>query len=258
MGGEAMTVTGLPGMAPASDVDVQRVLTLDSVHVEHRAADGEAGSEAILFRGHAAVFDEWTLIGGEKWGFYERVQRGAFRKALAEGQDVRFLGLNHDSNTVMARTTNGTLTLREDPKGLLVEADLAPTQGARDLAILLERGDLSQMSFGFRVGTDIVEEADGELPRRTITEFRDLFDVSVVTYPAYEGTDAGLARSMEFRQRFGDEHADLAAMIAAASPDTVDDAVARALTQLAPAAERDHIAALLGRRRRLHLLDLAA
>jgi HK97 family phage prohead protease len=150
-------------------------------------------TDTLTFEGRAAVFDEWTQISDLFGTFDERVQRGAFRKVLADGADVRFLGLNHDPNTVMARTAAGTMKLKESAKGLEVSADLAQTQGARDLAVLLERGDVSQMSFGFRVGKDIWEyDESNDTAKRTIVEFSDLFDVSPVTFPAYEGTTAGM------------------------------------------------------------------
>ena len=170
----------------------QRAVMLDKV--EFRADDDDGKLE---FRGHAAVFDEWTeipsLFGGS---FQERIQRGAFRKVLSDGADVRFL-INHDG-LPLARTASGTMRLKEDTKGLRVDADLADTTLARDLAVLLERGDISQMSFGFRVGSHVIEEDEenGEV-RRTITEFSDLYDVSPVTFPAYEGTDAGMRAAIE-------------------------------------------------------------
>ena len=165
----------------------QRAVTLDQVEFR---ADDDTGK--LEFRGHAAVFDEWTEIPslfGDS--FLERIQRGAFRKVLNDGADVRFL-INHDG-LPLARTAAGTMTLKEDTKGLRVDAELAPTTVGKDLGVLLKRGDISQMSFGFRVGKHEVEhDEDNGVVRRTITEFSDLFDVSPVTFPAYEGTDAGL------------------------------------------------------------------
>jgi HK97 family phage prohead protease len=165
----------------------QRAVTFDSVEFRRDTKDGK-----LEFRGHAAVFDEWTeipsLFGGS---FMERIARGAFRKVLSEGADVRFL-INHDG-LPLARTSSGTMRLKEDAKGLRVDADLADTTLARDLAVLLERRDISQMSFGFRVGKhELEEDEENGTVKRTITEFSDLYDVSPVTFPAYEGTDAAM------------------------------------------------------------------
>src|SRR5450631_521032 len=161
----------------------------------------DASGATIGFAGHAAVFDQRTSIGNPlSWGFYEQIAPGAFTKTIQEA-DVRFL-IDHDPSLLLARTKSGTLRLSEDKLGLAADADLAPTSYGRDLAVLLERGDVSQMSFGFQVVKDDwtveqVETNDGnsvDVEVRTIREAK-LFDVSVVTFPAYEGTDAQL-RSM--------------------------------------------------------------
>ena len=134
--------------------------------------------------GHAAVFDKPADI----WGFREVIRRGAFLDAIKK-DDVRLL-LNHDPNFVLGRNKSKTLTLGEDDVGLAIENDPPDTQWAKDLQISMSRGDISQMSFGF-----IVEEEkwtngkDQEPDLREILKAR-LFDVSVVTYPAYEETDA--------------------------------------------------------------------
>jgi HK97 family phage prohead protease len=160
----------------------------------------DANGAAIGFAGHAAVFDYRTSIGNPlSWGFYEQIAPGAFTKTIKEA-DVRFL-IDHDPSLLLARTKSGTLRLSEDLVGLAADADLAPTTYGRDLAVLLERGDVSQMSFGFQVVKDDWTkeqvETNGDpvdVEVRTIREAK-LFDVSVVTFPAYEGTDATL-RSM--------------------------------------------------------------
>lgn len=147
-----------------------------------------ADSDKLIFQGHAAIFDR---LSEDLGGFRERIQRGAFRKVLDRNPDVRLL-FNHNPDHVLARTTNGSLELREDPKGLRVYAELAQTTLAKDLRVLIQRGDVSGMSFGFRVDTDVWnEEDDGELIR-TIVSFSDLFDVGPVTFPAYVQTDASM------------------------------------------------------------------
>lgn len=157
---------------------------LDAASVERRA-DGEP----IGFKGHAAMFGKRTWIGPKRWGFFEQVGKGAFTKTLDEG-DVRFL-INHDPNLLLARNKAGTLRLDEDDKGLAVDADMAPVSYAADAAVLMDRGDLSQMSFAFEVVKETWEELDDGNELRTLDEVK-LWDVSVVTYPAYEDTDAGL------------------------------------------------------------------
>ncbi len=156
--------------------------------LEIRAADTDG--YPIGFKGHAAVFDKRTAIGNPKsWGFWEQVARGAFAKTIKES-DVRFLH-NHNPDLVLARNTAGNLTLSEDKVGLLADANMTPTSYARDLALSLERKDVSQMSFGFRVVKDQWETLDDDTELRTLMEVQ-LFDVSTVTYPAYDDTDAAL------------------------------------------------------------------
>ncbi len=150
--------------------------------------------DAIGFRGHAALFERRTWIGPPRLGFWEQVARGAFTKSVGEA-DVRFL-VNHDPNLVLARTTSGTLRLSEDSVGLLADADLARTSYGDDLAISLERGDVTQMSFAFEVVREGWEVLGDETEMRTILEAK-LWDVSAVTFPAYSDTDAAL-RSQAF------------------------------------------------------------
>ncbi len=159
-----------------------------------RSRENSAGT----FSGHAAVYGQRTAIGDPKsYGFYEQIEKGAFDRALAEDQDVRFL-VDHDSSRVLARTASGTLNLSSDKKGLFVQADLADTSVGRDLRVLLERGDVSQMSFGFVVAADEWKTQKDGTELRTIKDV-DLFDVSAVTFPAYPQTDAAI-RSAGFQE----------------------------------------------------------
>lgn len=163
-----------------------RTVALDSSVVTRSKDD----TKSIGFVGHAAVFNSPTQIGGKRWGWREQIAPGAFAKTIKEA-DVRFL-INHNPDLVLARTVADTLRLSEDDTGLLTDADLARTTYGEDLAISLERGDVTQMSFAFQVVKEEWEEAaEDELPLRTLKELR-LFDVSSVTYPAYEDTDGGL------------------------------------------------------------------
>jgi len=135
-----------------------------------------------VIRGYAAVFDKFSDDLG---GFVEKIARGAFQKSL-KSDDVRAL-FNHDPNYVLGRTKPGTLRLTEDDKGLAIEIDPPETQWARDLQVSIDRGDISQMSFGFRVVSDDWKHVNGKVSERTLIEVR-LFDVSPVTFPAYPQT----------------------------------------------------------------------
>jgi HK97 family phage prohead protease len=141
--------------------------------------------------GHAAVFNQLSVDFG---GWRERIMPGAFKRAIAEKQDV-FCLINHDSNLVLGRTISGTLALSEDKDGLAFDCDMPATTYANDLAAVMDRGDMDKCSFGFisRKAT-WSEEPDPDDPKEQIIvrqiEDCDLFDVSIVTYPAYPQTDA--------------------------------------------------------------------
>lgn len=118
------------------------------------------------------------------------VKRGAFSDTLDD--DVRAL-FNHDANYVLGRTKANTLSLREDDKGLAVEIDPPPNQWAKDLLVSVKRGDITQMSFGFEVKEEGWIFNENELPLRELKKVR-LFDVSLVTYPAYKDTDISVRK----------------------------------------------------------------
>jgi HK97 family phage prohead protease len=150
---------------------------------EIRTADG--GGNTLV--GHAAVFNVETVIAGM---FREEIAPRAFRKSMKEN-DIRAL-FNHDTNVVLGRNKAGTLRLSEDDTGLAYEIDLPDTQAARDLWTSIDRGDISQSSFAFDPVKELRTEADADagetMPLFTVKEAR-LFDVSPVTFPAYETTD---------------------------------------------------------------------
>ncbi|MDQ1215737.1 HK97 family phage prohead protease [Microbacterium arborescens] len=158
----------------------RRVFPLTDIQV--RAANDD--ERRLHFTGRAVVYDQ---LSEDLGGWQEVIRPGAATRTLAGTPDVRFL-INHDANLLLARTRSGTLTLSEDSDGVLVNADMADVSYARDAAVSLERGDLSQMSFGFWVVSD---SWSGNLHEVREFDF-DGGDVSVVTYPAYTQTSAEL------------------------------------------------------------------
>jgi len=135
----------------------------------------------MTFSGYAAVWDAPSA----PLPFTERIQRGAFSRSIRSRNDIKMLW-NHESGEILGSTRGGTLTLREDDKGLLVSAELPNTSRGRDVAELLRRNDVDSMSFGFTVpkGGDEWSEDGSE---RTLKSVR-LLEVSVVPWPAYEAT----------------------------------------------------------------------
>jgi len=160
---------------------------------EIRAGEGEGEGPKIT--GYAAVFNE---VSEEMWGFREKIAPGAFDDVLED--DVRAT-FNHDSNYILGRSTAGTLKIKQDDVGLGVEIDPPETSWVKDLLVTMQRKDVNQMSFAFRVAEDGQEwlvTDEGEW-LRTITKFSELADVSVVAFPAFPQTNA------EVRARFEEE-----------------------------------------------------
>ncbi|MBB2819004.1 HK97 family phage prohead protease [Rhizobium phaseoli] len=154
--------------------------------VEHRA-----DSEKRTLVGYAAVFERLAMIGSY---FQEKIAPGAFASAI--GGDIRAL-VDHDPGRVIGRTKSGTLRLAEDGTGLRVEIDLPNTTDGNDLWELVERQDISGMSFGFRVTKETWDET-GDVPVRTIQAL-ELIEVSAVAFPAYDDTTIGVRSLEEWR-----------------------------------------------------------
>lgn len=148
--------------------------------------------ESQILEGYAVVFGS---LSEDLGGFREVVERGAFAQALNETPDVRAL-FNHNPDLVLGRTTNGTLRLAEDAYGLRVAITLPNTSYAQDVHRLVERGDVNQMSFAFRVhkGGETWTTENGQRIRRLRS--LAIYDVSIVTFPAYQATTVA-ARALE-------------------------------------------------------------
>lgn len=146
--------------------------------------------------GYAAVFDS---LSEDLGGFREKIAPGAFSKSIKRGDDVRAL-YNHDPNYVLGRSLSNTLKLQEDTKGLRIEIDPPDTRYSKDLIVSLERGDISQMSFGFFTKSDTWEEKEDEDTIRTLNEV-DLVDVSPVTFPAYSETVVAMRSFFDWKQQ---------------------------------------------------------
>ena len=144
--------------------------------------------------GYAAVFNQETDIGGM---FREVIAPGAFSEAIGR-DDVVFL-INHDG-LPLARTRSGTLKLTQDDHGLRMETTLDPDDpDVKAIAGKMKRGDLDKMSFAF--WPEVQEWDDGQdVPLRTVKKAR-LYDVSIVTTPAYDGTEIAIRSLQEHKTR---------------------------------------------------------
>lgn len=160
---------------------------------EIRAA--EEGKEGRAIGGIAAIVETPAVLWESEWNgrkeiYQEIIKRGAFDDVL--GDDVRAL-FNHNSDKVLGRTTAGTLKIYLTSNGDLGYdvPDVPDTTFGNDLLVNVRRGEVNQSSFGFYVGEDIKTsvETDKEIVyTRTIVKFRQLDDVSPVTFPAYQQT----------------------------------------------------------------------
>lgn len=166
-------------MSTKPDLNGQEVRSF-TAPIERRAADGKT-----TVAGYAAVFNDMTEIGDY---FRETIAPGAFTETLKTA-DVRAY-FDHNSGRVLGRKSAGTLRIHEDAKGLAVEIDLPDTSDGRDVQTLIERGDITGMSFGFIVTKQTWDDT-GDIPSRTIDEVI-LREVSIVSEPAYEGTSIAL------------------------------------------------------------------
>lgn len=168
---------------PATESDAahqnmeRRCLTAGEMRVE----DGDTGKRLV---GYAAVFNSLADIGY----FKEQIKPGAFAESIGK-DDIRAL-VDHESCLILGRNKASTLRLKEDDKGLLCDIDVPDTMMGRDILVSVGRGDVTGMSFAFRTiqqQWDYGPEDKKEPPIRTLEKVK-LFDVSVVTYPAYPDT----------------------------------------------------------------------
>jgi len=161
--------------------------------VEMRVKDASYGKKTPTMEGYGANFNS---LSEDLGGFREVLMPGCFADAL-KTSDVRGL-FNHNPDKILGRNTAGTLRLSEDERGLRFEIDPdLEISYAKDLQRSMQRGDINQCSFGFKVaeeGQSWAKDSAG-MWIRTITKVAQLFDVSPVTYPAYISTSCAV-RSM--------------------------------------------------------------
>lgn len=160
-----------------------------SLEFEIRAE--ETGREELAGRltGTPIVFDQVTDLGMIR----EVIDKGAL--ANTDLRDVRFL-VGHDTSSIpLARSRNNNenstmqLTVTDRGMEIRVDLDIEGNPRAKELYSAVKRGDISGMSFMFTVDKDAWEDLESEQPLRRITSISRVFEVSAVTFPAYEGTD---------------------------------------------------------------------
>jgi HK97 family phage prohead protease len=166
-----------------------REFRLTAVNVAGPSLDVSQGGRSKI-RGYAAVFNKKSdvLTGG----FKEILVPGCFKRCLKRGEDIRAF-VDHEPRLILARWKAGTLRIDEDGKGLYVEIDPPDTTYARDVMESIRRGDVHGMSFGFCTVEDMWRREDGVNIREVIEA--DVFEVSIVTLPAYPDTSVSVRAS---------------------------------------------------------------
>ena len=155
--------------------------------------DDNTETDEMKIEGYFVVFNSETELYD---GMYEEISDKAF--ANIDLSDVRALA-DHDTAKVLGRTKSQTLTLSVDEKGLYGEISINPNDTeAVNLYERVKRGDIDQCSFGFNILNETMEQRADGTTKWTITEI-ELFEVSVVTFPAYSDTSVE-ARSEQMKQ----------------------------------------------------------
>jgi HK97 family phage prohead protease len=186
----------------------------NNVDFEVRSED-----DGMTFTGYASVFNSPSEDLG---GFVEYVAPGAFKRSLQSRNEVKLLW-NHDSGEPLASLRGGTMQLVEDSVGLKVTAQLPNTTRGRDIAELLRTKVIDSMSFGFNV---IKDSWSSNGQTRTLESVR-LFEVSVVSFPAYEATVAQVRSAPSIN---ADELAD--ALLKLESGEELDEKNANLITEV--------------------------
>ncbi len=162
-------------------------------NLERRMSAGRAtvaGTKSHpLLRGMAIVFNERSQDLG---GFVEVIKPEAIKRTIAEAIDLRAF-FDHDPAKVLGRQSAGTLRTEATAQGLSVEIDPPSVTDPPNLMESIARGDISGMSFSFRVMPNGEEwKREGERIVRHVTDMR-VYEVSIVSMPAYEQTDVEVA-----------------------------------------------------------------
>ncbi|WP_315293452.1 MULTISPECIES: HK97 family phage prohead protease [Mammaliicoccus] len=147
-------------------------------------------TEKMVIGGYALKFNTWSEDLG---GFKETISSESLKDTNLD--DVRCL-VDHEPSQILGRSTSGTLNLEVDETGLKFECTLPNTTLARDIYENIKLGNVNQCSFGFILNSDGDEwmfDVENDIYMRTLTNFKELTDVSVVTYPAYRDTDVAPA-----------------------------------------------------------------
>lgn len=169
-------------------------MRMKEIRIGEIRATNPAGEENGLYiEGMAIVFDQPTIIK-EAFGEYtEIIKRGALDEA--DLSDSRLL-YNHDLSKIPLARVPKTMQFKLDPAGLTISAELPDTEEGRSVYTAVKRGDLSGMSFGFKVPKG-GSHYDPKTNTRTITKIEKVYEVSIVPFPAYPQTSVEARSQIE-------------------------------------------------------------
>ena len=171
----------------------RRHLPQPAAGIELRMAEQDQGQPGEL-HGYGAVFFDPVDPDGTQFelvpGLVERIMPGAFDQSLSE-DDVRCL-FNHRADNVLGRKSAGTLQLQLDGRGLLFRCQMPDTTCGRDVAVSVQRRDVTGSSVGMIVLDRVLRE-DGDTVYREVTRAK-ILDVGPVTWPAYQATSTEVAQ----------------------------------------------------------------
>lgn len=163
------------------------------------AFEMRSDGDGLTLAGYAAVFDlpSLPIPGGPRGQFTETIRKGAFSRTLARNPDITLRTQHNASMLPLARTKSGTLTLAEDQRGLLATANLPDNEAGHIVRDAIRRGDVSGMSFRFRVPSKAGEKWSSDFSRRDLLDVQLGGEISVVDFPAYPDTTVAVRRLAE-------------------------------------------------------------
>jgi len=182
------------------DIKYNDIMEKRIYNLETRVETTENNKDVVV--GYGSVFNSRSENLG---GFFEYISPTAITDETIKNSDVRAL-INHDPNLILSRSKfgEGNLNLSIDETGLKYSYELPDTTYGRDLGVNLKNGNISQSSFAFTIaeGGDSWSTDENGNDIRTINKIDRLFDISSVTYPAYNEASSDLVIAQRGLQKY--------------------------------------------------------
>lgn len=166
---------------------------MKELRVAEIRAEAPAGAAGLVLTGRPVVYDQPTVIKDIFGEYIEVIRRGALDGA--DLSDTRLL-YNHDLSRVPLARSPKTMRFKLDPAGLTMTAELPDTEEGRSVYTAVKRGDLTGMSFAFKV-PEGGSHFDAKTNTRTITKIEKIYECSIVPFPAYPQTSVEARAAIE-------------------------------------------------------------